>query len=333
VTEARGRIRDGVPAASLGDDGWRRPWSDDLIAAGLGTWLRDQREERGWSRAGLARRLIAAARAAGDQSMPGADSMCHNICRRERGLAGLSERHRLNCCRAFGIRPAGFGPTRPGLVPLPAAAGVPPGDAVACRKEDDGHVTVEREVLMAVHEGSDHAEQAERRDIGEATLEQLHADVARLSARSMTGDPFSGFLEMRRARERVYRLLEGHLRPSDQADLYFLVGCLSDLMAVAASGLGYPQAAEELLRAGWAYAAAIGHRPLTGHLRLQLASIALVGWPSPPGPRPGRRRPAVSHRRPQRRVPLRQVRAGRGPPRRRGRRPACHHRRPRCPGT
>jgi transcriptional regulator with XRE-family HTH domain len=33
----------------------------------LGRWLREQREERGWSRADMARKLISAARAAGDQ--------------------------------------------------------------------------------------------------------------------------------------------------------------------------------------------------------------------------------------------------------------------------
>jgi len=139
---------------------------------------------------------------------------------------------------------------------------------------------VEREVLMAAHEGSEHAEQAERRDIGEATLEQLHADVTRLSVESMTGEPFPLFMEMRRVRARIYRLLDGHLRPGDQADLYFLLGCLSDLMAVAASGLGYPQAAEELIRSGWAYATAIDHRPLMAHLRLQLASV--VFWDNRP---------------------------------------------------
>jgi tetratricopeptide (TPR) repeat protein len=136
-----------------------------------------------------------------------------------------------------------------------------------------GDSTVETEVLMAAHEGSEHAEQAERRDIGEATLEQLHADVARLSVESMTGEPFPLFREMRRVRARIYRLLDGNLRPADQANLYFLLGCLNDLMAVAASGLGYPQAAEELIRSGWAYATAIDHRPLMAHLRLQLASI------------------------------------------------------------
>jgi hypothetical protein len=44
-------------------------------------------------------------------------------------------------------------------------------------------------------------------------------------------------------------------------------------MAVAASGLGYPYAAEELIRSGWAYATVIDNRPLLAHLRLQFASI------------------------------------------------------------
>ena len=45
-------------------------------------------------------------------------------------------------------------------------------------------------------------------------------------------------------------------------------------MAVAADYLGYSQAGEELLRAGWAYATAIDHRPLMAHVRIELASIA-----------------------------------------------------------
>ena len=81
-------------------------------------------------------------------------------------------------------------------------------------------------------------------------------------------------------RSRLYRLLDGQLRPGDRTDLYFLLGCLSDLMAVAASGLGYPRAAEELIRSGWAYATAIDHRPLMAHLRLQLASV--VFWQNRP---------------------------------------------------
>lgn len=133
---------------------------------------------------------------------------------------------------------------------------------------------MEREVLMTAHEGSDHAEQAERRDIGDATLEQMHADVMRLSVELMTGEPFTTFREMRRVRDRIYAALERRIWPRDANELYLLLGCLNDLMATAADDLGYPQAAEELVRAGWAYAVAIDHRPLMGLLRLQSATIA-----------------------------------------------------------
>jgi tetratricopeptide (TPR) repeat protein len=132
---------------------------------------------------------------------------------------------------------------------------------------------------MAAHEGSDHAEQAERRDIGDATLEQLRADVVRLSAELMTAEPFPLFREMRRLRSRIYAALDRQLWPRDQTELYFLLGALNCLMAVAASDLGYSQAGEELVRAAWAYATAIDHRPLMAHLRLELAGIAY--WQRP----------------------------------------------------
>jgi hypothetical protein len=250
----------------------------------------------------MARKLIQAAHASGDRSVPGVDSMCHNIYRWERGADAPSERYKLLYCQTLAIPFSQFGPrypdTKPWAVPLaetavlgasrlPDAPPLPqipdladprllaPG-AVTYRGTQESYIslfTVEREVLMAAHEGSDHAQRAERRDVGESSLEQLRADVARLSLESMTGEPFPLFLEMRRVRDRIYGLLDQRLWPQDEADLYFLAGCLCDLMAVAAQGLGYPQAAQELLRSGWAYATVIDHRALMAHLRLQLASI------------------------------------------------------------
>jgi hypothetical protein len=142
------------------------------------------------------------------------------------------------------------------------------------QEPDFGGSWIEREVLMAAHEGGEHAERAERRDIGEATLEQLRADVIRLSQDYMTGEPLLLFLEMRRVRSRMYAVLDRRLWPRDQTELYFLMGCLSSLMASAANALGYPQSAEELIRAGWAYASVIDHRPLMAYLRLSLANVA-----------------------------------------------------------
>lgn len=274
----------------------------------IGTWLRAQRQARGWNIPETARQLRAAAKATGDKSVPGNKALCTYIRRWERGQIEPSERYKLHYCKTFGIPPAAYGhstpqhnppqlsdalttaatPATPGspasplraLVPSlilgPGATALPqPPEAVYRETKGPGmgNSPVEREVLMAAHEGSEHAEQAERRDIGEATLEQLRADVIRLSLESMNGEPFPLFLEMRRVRSRIYAGLERRLWPRDAAQLYLLAGSLSDLMAVAAAALGYFQSAEELIRAGWAYATVIDHRPLMAHLRLQHASI------------------------------------------------------------
>jgi transcriptional regulator with XRE-family HTH domain len=75
----------------------------------FGEWLRRQRQARAWSRAEMARQLIKAARARGDTSLPGTDSISHNIYRWERGTVGLTERYKLYYCAALGISPDDFG--------------------------------------------------------------------------------------------------------------------------------------------------------------------------------------------------------------------------------
>ena len=137
-----------------------------------------------------------------------------------------------------------------------------------------GASAIRQEVLMAAHEGSEDAERAEQRGIGEATLEQFRADVTNLSVQYLTGETYGLFTEMRRVRNRVLEALGRRQWPRDAAELYLLAGCLSALMAAAATNLGYPQAAEELTRAGWAYATIIDHRPLMARLRLCAAYAA-----------------------------------------------------------
>ncbi|WP_147312412.1 hypothetical protein [Thermomonospora umbrina] len=139
----------------------------------------------------------------------------------------------------------------------------------------DGLPAAEREVVTLVaHESSEHAERAERRDIGEATLEQFRADVSRLAYEYLTGEPFALLMEMRRVRARIYSALEKRLWPRDQTELYFLLAALNGLMANASQDLGVTPASDELFRAGWAYAIAIDHRPLMGYLRGATANAA-----------------------------------------------------------
>jgi tetratricopeptide (TPR) repeat protein len=273
----------------------------------LGAWLRQQREARGWTKAEMGRRLVQAGRDNSDKAIPGAEGMLHNIHRWERH-GGVSERHKLHYCRALGILPSQFGPHQPcpppatamagatGAIMVPAAPPVPgvispvfasligPSDpgllassAAAyggTQESPFGDFAVQREVLMAAHEGSEHAEQAGQPGVGEATFEQLRADVTRLARLNGLGEPFAVFLDLRRVRDRIHRILEGRLWPREQTDLYFLLGCVNGLMAIPANQLGYPDAAEELNRAGWAYAHAIDHRPLMAHLRGELSVYA-----------------------------------------------------------
>jgi transcriptional regulator with XRE-family HTH domain len=251
----------------------------------LGSWLRTQREERGWSRSDMARRLIVTGRET-DDGLPSVENLRKSIYRWESGQVDVSEKYRLLYSRTFGIKPSEFGPqpelepgiavTAPAAV-LPARTEVPSRDLVAYREIETPEIrqsTVTQEVLMAAHEGSDHAAHAEEHGIGDATLEQLQADLVRLAHESDTGQPFTVFLDLRRVRERVYQLLDRRLWPGEQADLYFVLGVVNGLMGVTADRLGYPDSAEELIRSGWAYATAIDHRPLLGTLRLQLSTIA-----------------------------------------------------------
>ncbi len=184
--------------------------------------------------------------------------------------------------------PAGDAPAWTGAWPqhpgLAAAMGIAyrreggawpyPDNAYSAEDQAGVHAGVKHEVIMTAHGSSEHAEHAERRDIGEATLEQLRAEITRLSREFVTGQPFVMFRELRRVRDRIHAALDRRLWPPDESELYFLLGCLSDLMACAAKGLGCPQAAQELLRAGWAYAVIIDHRPLMAHLRLEQAHHA-----------------------------------------------------------
>jgi hypothetical protein len=263
------------------------------MAEELAVWLREQREALGLTRPEMARRLIEAGRAKGD-NMPGLDSLCHNIYRWERGADGPSERYKLCYCRILGISPSHFGPAKllglaqqvPGTDiacgPSQTAAPVLLEAAVAYRgmgAPDLGDFIAEREVLMAAHEGSEQAGRAEERGIGDTTLEQFRADVVRLSREFQTGEPLPLFLEMRRVRGRMHDVLDRRMWPRDAAELYLLLGGLNDLMAMAAYDLGYPQAAEELLRAGWVYAIAIDHQPLMALLRQGFASI--LAWQQP----------------------------------------------------
>lgn len=91
-----------------------------------GAWLRQQREQRRWTRPEMARQIIKAARRHGDTTMPSAANLTHNLYRWERGDNGISERYRLYCSEILGTPPGLFETT-----PRPAPAnGAAPEDKI-----------------------------------------------------------------------------------------------------------------------------------------------------------------------------------------------------------
>ncbi len=259
----------------------------------------------------MRRHLREAARESGD-TLPGNECLGVMIRRWEKDDGGVSERYRMHYCRAFKIPFEKFGtapvtpppvaspglPAQAGAVPsgpgAPDAHPAPPPEpqpaaapealegAAARPKGEAGTpatawagVSLAQQVQLTAHQGNEHAQRAERRDIGEASMEHLRSEVTRLSREYMTGEPLALFFEMRRVREQMYTALDRKLWPRDEVELYLLLGVLCSLMADTAEGLGNPAAAEELARAGLAYALAIGHRPLIAQLRLSLAAVAL----------------------------------------------------------
>ena len=211
--------------------GLRRRWT-----AELGAWLRQQREARGWPKAEMARRLVQAGREAGDKSMPSASGMLHNIHRWERE-GGISERHKLHYCRALGIHPSQFGlstgePARapPSAGPLrragPAALVPVQRPAAASRNGRPVPASIGRASptvegkspfwgVSRLSRGADGGARGKRprRGVRAARHRRGHVGAAsrgpgpavRLSD---TGTPLPAFLDMRRVRDRIYRLLD-----------------------------------------------------------------------------------------------------------------------------
>lgn len=127
----------------------------------LAVWLREQRQARGLSRPAMARSLIQAAHDLGDNSVPGLDSMCHNIYRWERGADGVSERYKLYYCRALSIPHADFGTSAPSAevaAPTPEAPNGTPhnGTAVAAAVAFPDGVVLTGCVVIVIPDGCQH---------------------------------------------------------------------------------------------------------------------------------------------------------------------------------
>jgi tetratricopeptide (TPR) repeat protein len=106
-------------------------------------------------------------------------------------------------------------------------------------------------------------------------VEQLTADVVRLSRAYVSAPPLPLFAAMHRSLSRVEAALDQKAYPAQARDLNFLAGVLCGLMANACLDLGREDAADDLARAAWTHGRIVDHDPLMGWARGTQALAAI----------------------------------------------------------
>jgi transcriptional regulator with XRE-family HTH domain len=130
-------------------------------------------------------------------------------------------------------------------------------------------------VAAAASQARGRAEQAAVTGIGPGTVEQLTADVARLSRSYVSAPPLPLFVAMHRGLDHIQAALDQKVYPAQARDLNFLAGALCGLMANACLDLGREEAADDLARAAWTHGRIIDHAPLMGWARGTQALAAI----------------------------------------------------------
>ncbi|GAA1607230.1 hypothetical protein GCM10009789_71970 [Kribbella sancticallisti] len=136
-----------------------------------------------------------------------------------------------------------------GFVP-PGTAG---GDAELTTSSTYG---MEDDVIEAGDESIALLALAEESNVGDLTVEQLHADIQRITQNYLKVPTRPLFLRSRSIRDRAFKLLAGRQPPSQTRDLYAAAGWALTLLGWISVDLGRPDVAESHTRTAWACAEA-----------------------------------------------------------------------------
>lgn len=112
------------------------------------------------------------------------------------------------------------------------------------------------------------------RELGQAAMEQLHDDVVHLARTYLLRSPMQLFPELVAIRDRILVRMAETRKPAQLADLNFLAGVSSTLLAEACIDLGEMRMAVDHARAAWSYATSIDHVPLAVWARGMMATSA-----------------------------------------------------------
>ena len=273
-----------------------------VLLDNLGAWLREQRLAHGWSAAEMGRRLQQAAKASGDNTLPGAAILAAYVRRWENGLTAPTERYRLLYCRALGITPAEFSP-RPaqkqraaskladiesGTIPAAGAqVGTAPGGPGGYRDGGEGQnatemteqpavaaISPERLMAMIAEESLDLGEWVGMSEVADTAIEQYADQAQRLAKVFEYAVSLPLLLETRQLRDRVAAQLRGHQRLAQARDLYLIGAQVCGLLAWMTGDLGNYRAADTHAWTAWLCAEQAGHDGARAWVRATQAKLA-----------------------------------------------------------
>ncbi|ADB35182.1 hypothetical protein Kfla_6179 [Kribbella flavida DSM 17836] len=108
---------------------------------------------------------------------------------------------------------------------------------------------------------------AEESNVGELTVEQLHADIHRIAQSYLKVPTRPLFLRSKAIRDRAFKLLAGRQPPKQTRELYAVAGWSLTTLAWMSVDLGRPDVAESHTRTAWACADAADHDELRAWVR------------------------------------------------------------------
>ncbi len=133
--------------------------------------------------------------------------------------------------------------------------------------ELDGHYIAKLERGAVRWPGAAYRSRAEESNVGDLTVEQLHADILRITQNYLRTPTKPLFVRGRAIRDRAFRLLTGRQPPHQSRDLYAAAGWALTLLAWIAVDLGRPDVAESHTRTAWACAEAADRDDLRAWVR------------------------------------------------------------------
>ena len=126
---------------------------------------------------------------------------------------------------------------------------------------------VEEMLMSAADESAQFLSWAESTNVGELTIEQMHAEVRRIARAYLKAPTLPLFVRTKALRDRAFTLLSRHQAPGQMRELYAVAGWSLTVLAWMSVDLGRPDAAEDHACVAWLCAKRADYNALRAWVR------------------------------------------------------------------